>query len=369
MASVLIVEDNFSTRHSIVSLLEKSGYSVFAAENGEEALGLMQYETPDLIISDIMMPGMDGLELFKRINDGEMNDHVPFIFLTGKTDISDQREGMLSGADDYITKPFKAMDLLKSVETRLKKKEKLDRKIEHFKSNITRNISHEFRTPLVPIIGYSQMIKENYWQLEPSEILEMTEKINSSGTWMLKMIEKFLLLVELEENINVKEEGFASISASLSSSISGLASASERKKDLIVNLSEALVRIPEAQMERMITEILDNALRFSNSGSPVEIVSYSKGDYHILTITDFGKGMTQDQLRYISSFLQFSRQGMHRAGLGLGISIVKKIAEHNGAGVIIESELGMFTKVCLKLPLIKNETPAHNQTKESLSGD
>lgn len=356
MADVLVVEDNYSTRHNIVNLLDKSGYKVCAAQSAEEALGIMQHETPDLIISDIMMPGMDGFELFNRINGDDKTEHIPFIFLTAKTEFSDLRDGMLAGADDYITKPFKALDLLKSVETRLKKKAKYDKKIEQFKSSITRNISHEFRTPLVPILGYSQMIKENYWQLEPAEIIQMTEKINSSGSWMLRLIEKFLLLVELEENRNENQERFASVSSAVSGSVSRLASAPGRKDDLIVNLSEASVRIPEDQLERMITEILDNSLRFSNSGSPVEIVSYSEDDFNFVTITDFGKGMTPEQIMNISSFLQFSREGMHRAGLGLGLSIVRKIAGMYNAGVSIESELGIYTKVTLKLPILKNKS-------------
>lgn len=353
MADVLVVEDNYSTRHNIVNLLDKSGYNVCAAQSAEEALGLMQHDTPDLIISDIMMPGMNGFELFNRINGDEKDDHIPFIFLTAKTEISDLRDGMLAGADDYITKPFKALDLLKSVETRLKKKAKYDKKIEQFKSSITRNISHEFRTPLVPILGYSQMIKENYWQLEPSEIIEMTEKINSSGSWMLKLVEKFLLLVELEENKNknVNEETCTSISRSVSRSVARITSLSGRKNDVIVNVSEASVRMPEDQLDRMITEILDNSLRFSNSGSPIEITSYTDGNFYALTITDFGKGMTSDQIKFISSFLQFSREGVHRAGLGLGLSIVRKIAAMNNAGVSIESELGIYTKVTLKLPV------------------
>ncbi|MCU7497205.1 MAG: hybrid sensor histidine kinase/response regulator [Ignavibacteria bacterium] len=352
MADVLVVEDNFSTRNNIVNLLEKSGYTVLSAENGLDALELIKYETPDLVISDIMMPRMDGMELFRSVNAEDREDYIPFIFLTAKTEISDYREGMLAGADDYITKPFKAKDLLRSVETRLKKKARLERKIEKFKSSITRNISHELRTPLVPIIGYSQMIKENYRQLDPKEILEMSERINSSGSWMLRLIEKFLLLVELEENgSQEEEEGSSSMKEAVETCVARIGSLTGRKKDFMPNIKDASVKVPSSQLERMIAELLENSTRFSNSGSAIEITSYSEGDYHIVTITDSGKGMTPDQIKYASSFLQHSREGMHRAGLGLGLAIVRKIAERNGVEICIESEPGMFTKVRLKLPL------------------
>ncbi|HEX2866772.1 MAG TPA: response regulator [Ignavibacteriales bacterium] len=351
MADVLVVEDSLSTLNNIVNLLKKSGYKVFSAENGIEALELIGNNTPDLIISDIMMPAMDGFELFRRVNSDDKDDYIPFIFLTAKTELSDYREGMLAGADDYITKPFKARDLLLSVETRLKKRAKILQKIENFKNSIARNISHEFRTPLVPIIGYSQLINENYWQMQPDEILEMTEKINSSGSWLLGLIEKFLLLVELEENNSPKTADKSSLMEIMTECITRASSVSKRKEDFILNISDALLALPAAELARMITEVLENSLRFSNPGSPIEIVSSLAGDSHVVTITDYGKGMTPDQIKYLSSFLQFSRQGMHRAGLGFGLAIVKKIAEKSGADVSIESELGMYTKVRLRLPL------------------
>lgn len=351
MADVLIVEDDFSTRTNLMQLLEKSGYSVSSAETGEQALELFQNDTPDLILSDITMPGIDGYELFRRVNADDNDDHIPFIFLTGRTETSDFREGMQTGADDYITKPFKAKDLLKSIETRLKKKAKLDKKIQKFKSRVTHNISHEFRTPLVPIVGYSQMIEENYWRLGPDEVLEMTKKIQSSGSWMLKLVEKFLLLIELEEETNTTEENYASLKEVIYNCTSRIGNSTGRADDIMINAGSAVVRIPSLQLERIITELLENACRFSNSGSPVEITSRSEGDFHYLTITDYGKGMTADQMKSLSSFLQFSREGMHQAGLGLGLAIVKKIAEKNDVSLTIESVPGQFTKVGLKLPL------------------
>lgn len=351
MADVLVVEDNFSTRHNIVNLLEKSGYTVLSAESGEDALERIGIETPDLIISDIMMPGIDGFELFKQVNGDDKDDHIPFIFLTAKTEIEDVREGMLAGADDYITKPFKAKDLLNSVETRLKKRSKYIQKIEQFKSNITRNISHEFRTPLVPIMGYSQMIKENYWQLGPDEVLEMAGKIHSSGAWMLRLIEKFLLLVEMEENQNSEYESCISVKDTITNLIKRITSSEGRKDDFLVNVADASVRIPEEQLATILTELLENSIRFSNPGSPIEVSSTLEEGFYLITITDYGKGMTPDQIKLISPFLQFSREGMHRAGLGLGLAVVRKIAGMNDASVNIESELGIFTKVIIKLPI------------------
>jgi signal transduction histidine kinase len=350
MADVLVVEDDISTRKNLVQLLRKSGYDVLAAECGEEALGIMQKETPDLIISDIMMPGMDGYELLRLVNRDENEDYIPFIFLSARSEISDIRFGMQQGAEDYLIKPFTANDLLRSVEIRLNRKKRSHGKIEHFKNSIMRNLSHEFRTPLVPIIGYSQMIKDNYGQLQPSEVLEMAEKINSSGSWMLKMIEKFLLLVELEENKDGNEKNIASVKEAFDKCFAQVTSSMPCPRDLLVNFEDANVNVPENELEIILRELLENAVKFSNPGSPIEISSRTEDGKYIVTVSDFGKGMTPEQVDSLSFFMQFNRQGMHRAGLGLGLAIVRKLAEKNGISVGIESQLGLFTKVSLSFP-------------------
>jgi signal transduction histidine kinase len=259
---------------------------------------------------------------------------------------------MQHGADDYLIKPFTANDLLKSVEIRLNREKRSLGKIEQFKSSITRNLSHEFRTPLVPIIGYSQMIKENYCHLESSEILEMAETINSSGNWMLKMIEKFLLLAELEENKNRNEKNIASIKEAVIKCSAQVTSALKYPELLMLNIQDANVNIPEDELEIILNELLENALKFSNPGSLIEISSETQEDKCVLAVSDFGKGMTPEQVDSLSSFMQFSRQGMHRAGLGLGLAIVRKIAEKNRIRISIESQLGLFTKVSLLISLL-----------------
>ncbi|MCU7495715.1 MAG: hybrid sensor histidine kinase/response regulator [Ignavibacteria bacterium] len=353
MADVLVVEDDFLTRNNLTELLQRSGYKVFSAESGEEALKLLQKLNPEIIISDIMMPGIDGYELLRRVNAEENENHIPFIFLTARTELSDFRQGMLAGVDDFITKPFKAQDLLKSVETRLKKKEKSERKIVQFKNCVACNISHEFRTPLIPIIGYSQLLTDNYLHLEADEVREISLKINSAGNWMLRLVEKFLLLVELDEADSIVENSYCNTTEVIHACARRVASSNARLEDLFISLKPAAaVSLPQQDLERIVTELLENAFRFSKNGSPIEISSHSTQDYFILTIRDSGIGMSHLQLKTVSSFLQFNRQGMHKAGLGLGLAIVKKLAEKYGLSINIESQPGEFTQVSLRLPLI-----------------
>lgn len=121
MKKILVVEDEFDVRTSIRDLLEEKGYRVFSAPDGKEGIGLALELVPDLIICDIMMPGMDGFEVIKAVSENESTRAIPFIFLTARAEMGDLRQGMQRGADDYLIKPFKAADLLNAIETRLAK--------------------------------------------------------------------------------------------------------------------------------------------------------------------------------------------------------------------------------------------------------
>ena len=123
---ILIVEDEDNLRNSLCELLQFSDFEVAMAENGQRAIDLLNtYEPPDLIISDIVMPDMDGINLCKHLQADDRYRFIPFIFLTAKSELDEIRTGMALGADDYITKPVKYVDLINAIDIRLKKKESL----------------------------------------------------------------------------------------------------------------------------------------------------------------------------------------------------------------------------------------------------
>lgn len=121
---ILVVEDEHEVRKTIVDLLESAGYSVKQAVDGLEAVKHLEQEIPDLILSDILMPNMDGYQLLEHFRQMDGNDDIPFIFLSAKMENRDIKRGLSEGADDYMTKPFRVKDLLAIVEIRLKLKRK-----------------------------------------------------------------------------------------------------------------------------------------------------------------------------------------------------------------------------------------------------
>lgn len=123
MTKILLIEDNDDIREDVVEILELSNYKVYEAANGKEGIDLAVKYQPDLILCDIIMPEIDGYSVFEALNSHHITKTIPFIFLTAKAERPDIRKGMDLGADDYLTKPFDGAELLRAIESRLKKKE------------------------------------------------------------------------------------------------------------------------------------------------------------------------------------------------------------------------------------------------------
>ena len=126
MKKILLVEDDASLRENIEELLDLSGFRVFAASNGEQAIEMAKLEQPDLVLCDIMMPQMDGYGVLEQLSSFETTRHIPFIFVSAKTERHEVRKGMELGADDYLTKPFEEDELLNAIHTRLEKAEQME---------------------------------------------------------------------------------------------------------------------------------------------------------------------------------------------------------------------------------------------------
>ena len=126
MKSVLIIEDNNDIRENTAEILELAGYKTFTAENGKKGVDIAGREKPAVIVCDIMMPELDGYGVLHLLRKNPDTQHIPFIFLTAKTERSDFRKGMEMGADDYITKPFEDIELLNAIEVRIKKSSVLE---------------------------------------------------------------------------------------------------------------------------------------------------------------------------------------------------------------------------------------------------
>ena len=359
MKRVLVVDDEDIMRESIVQILKLAEYDVDEAQNGLEALERLASFTPDLIVSDVDMPKLDGFGLLKELRKSERTSDIPFIFLTGQADRSSQREGMLLGADDYITKPFEGDDLIKAVELRLNKyqlmRDKMQKRLDELRKSISLALPHEFRTPLTGILGFAELLQQTQG-LSAEETVYIGSHIHKSATRLHKLLERMLLLAELDSNLANPERvkmlraSSSAIGLAVGQTIEAQGLESQRKNDFIVSLVEASVKVLEPHLLNAIEEIVNNALKFSTKGSEVRVTAFVESGRVVITVQDRGKGMSEEQIKNIGAFVQFDRNRNEQQGAGLGLALVKKICDLYGGSLRIECPETSGTNATLSFP-------------------
>ena len=184
MHNVLVIDDVDDVRQAVVKTLQHFGFVTREARNGRDGIQMALADAPDLIICDVRMPDMDGFRTLNAIRDNPAIANIPFIFLTAAMDKSDVRRGMLSGADDYLTKPFTPEELFEAVATRLARQTEL--KCEFFKhaEKLRKGVDHlfarEIRGPLDGILGLTAEMLRDAGQAQPEKVAESARRINES---------------------------------------------------------------------------------------------------------------------------------------------------------------------------------------------
>jgi DNA-binding response OmpR family regulator len=161
MPKLLVIEDEESVRLPLVDLLKFEGFDVIEASNGEVGLKTAVEETPDLILCDIMMPGLDGFQVLEALRKFPSMVMTPFIILSARTEKADTERGLNLGADDFVYKPFDPAQLIERIRARLDKFRHMKDSLNQVRSNLIGKVPHEFKTPLNGILGFASMMKEN----------------------------------------------------------------------------------------------------------------------------------------------------------------------------------------------------------------
>lgn len=362
MRTILVIEDDEDVRDNVLDLLKGEGFFALGAENGEEGLVAAQKRQPDLIVCDIMMPGMDGFEVLKNIREAPSTSAIPFIFLTARAARSDFREGMELGADDYLAKPFTAMELLNAVQTRLKKYDVqghwYQERLGDLRNNLSRTLPHELRTPLSSILGYSQFLLEIYDSVKPEELRDMIQEVYSAGQRLERLIENYHLYAQLEmaatdparrtSMLNLGTSHVEKVTAKVAKDVGRDVGRSE---DLQVQVAAGAVRIQSIYLEKIMEELIRNAFKFSQEGMPVRVEGVLEGEHYVLTIIDRGRGMDPAYLSQVGAFVQFDRDKYEQQGLGLGLTLVRRLAELHQGILSMERTPGQGLTVRVKLPL------------------
>jgi signal transduction histidine kinase len=366
---ILIVEDDTGLVEGIRTILELDQYKVLTAENGAQALEILNTEStlPDLIVSDIMMPVMDGIQFLKAVRHQAEWTHIPFIFLTAKKDRSDILNGKRLGVDDYLIKPFEAEELLITIEARLKRHRVLSAAHESNISNLKRSIltilNHEFRTPLTFVVAYADMISHHDTsRLTDSELLTFLKGVGTGAVRLRQLIENFILLVELETGD--AQRTFNWRKSVVTDLPTLLEEARDRQQQIEPFQQTCAIRVagnlPPFVADReylmvALCQLLSNAVKFSPKEESIIIGAEYDGAYLLLRVRDYGRGIATAELESIwEMFYQIDRPIHEDKGTGSGLSIVRGIVEMHKGRVEVVSKAGEGSQFTIRLPLNQN---------------
>lgn len=361
MQKILVIDDEAPLRKLVIAALRGKGYSILEAEDGVVGLQAARTHLPDLILCDVMMPNMDGYTTLEALRQEPATAVIPIILMTGRPDSAGMRQGMTLGADDYLPKPFAIHELQAAVETRLKKqivlRQQAEKKLADLRSNISLALPHELFTPLSGIIGFAEIISGETGKLQAHEIREIGQAILVSSKRLYRLVENFLIYAQIEL-LSADPQKVESLRHSepiptnelLEACARHRAHDANRDNDLALDLTQASAAIQDEYLRRILDELLDNAFKFSEAGTPVQVRSTTANNTSTFWVCDRGRGMTSQQIANVGAYMQFERKFYEQQGSGLGLTIAKRLAELHGGSLTIESKPGLGATVGVTLP-------------------
>lgn len=351
---ILLVDDELKLRDTITELLTYNNYDVKAAENGYEALKIMDHWIPDLIISDIMMPIMDGYSFHEIVRESDLLNQIPFVFLTAKKDENEMEKCMINGVDLFLTKPFKINDLIKMIKVKIERFDKIKDSYSNFNLNKNKYFKKEINTPLNVILGSVEVLIENKDCFNEIEIKELYESIKRSGNQLNRTLKNSILYENLITNkIDFLEEYYCEILSSFHKVKDEIAILSEKQSQRITfTLEKSDLKIKQEHIQFILFELIDNALKHSKINKKV-IVTGKKfnSKYYELSIQDFGIGFNQEELKIIELNQKLVVSKTDKQGLGLGLFISKTFVKKTMGVFSIISTVNEGTTITIFIPL------------------
>lgn len=362
MNRILVIDDEDWLREMVQLALEGRGFEVLQAENGARGVEVARRELPDLILCDVNMQKMDGYGTLSSLRSEPVTAAIPFILMTGLADNRGMRQGMELGADDYLPKPFTLDNLFAAVDARLRKAQAMrqlaERKLADLRDNISFMLPHELRTPLNGIMAYGELLATDAESLGRSEIGEMGRVIFESGSRLQRLVENFLVYAQIEllatdsqKVLSLRSKTTVAPGKVVKQRAMNAAGEVNREADLELNLEvTGQLAISEDHLARIVDELAQNAFKFSSAGSPVCVGLSELPEIMVLTVSDKGRGFSTENITRVGAYMQFDRKLHEQQGLGLGLSIAKRLVELHGGALTIQSEREVKTAVTVRLP-------------------
>jgi signal transduction histidine kinase len=373
---ILVVDDQPINLKVIASVLSKE-YSLSIANNGSNALKMLEKGIPDLILLDIMMPEMDGFEVCKRIKENEKTRDIPIIFLTAKTDIEDIIKGFDYGAADYITKPFNPTEMkvrvlnhlnlyhakneLKQMNEKLllsqdalrsanKQLEQTNKEKDKFFSII----AHDLKSPFTGILGLSEMLRDDAKMLDTHELVKIAGLIHSSTKQTFELLKNLLEWARMQQGrIPFDPKSFL-LNNLVSSEFKSLMNVANQKN---IGLNDGLhenitITADENMIRTVLRNLIANAIKFTPKNGTISINAQVLNNQVEVSVSDTGVGMTPETIEKLFKVeTSFTRPGTeNESGTGLGLLLCKEFIEKHNGTIRVKSEPGQGSEFIFTIP-------------------
>ena len=363
MQRILIIEDEQVIRKQIAQVLRFEGFEAFEADSGSLGVTSAISQAPDLIICDIMMPGLDGFGVLQTLRGNPQTAMVPFIFLTALVSSDNLRHGMDEGADDYITKPFQQASLIGSVRRRLEKRGRQiaesRQRAEQVSLAVAASVPQEILGALDHIGMVTNLIALKYAAEDP-QVQAMKESVAEESARLRRMMRRLQLYSQLPQlYANRFEPGKTGVTAAAGEVLTRFAREVcigwNRTTDLVVHSESIQLPMGEEYLSLLVEELVDNACKFSANNTPIQVRGQAQRGFWSLAVSNQGTGMSAEQVAQIGAFKQFLNGNKKPPGLGLGLALTQGISRLHGCEFEIHSDSGAITATIL-VPLEGGKT-------------
>ena len=354
---VFLVEDEQCFVETLQEIIELNGFDTMVAFDGLEALAKCVEFMPDIILCDIMMPRMDGYSFFNEFRE-TISSETPFIFLTAKSEYSDIRKGMSLGADDYLVKPVKGIEVINAIKTRLLRQKQILspelKRVERLEHAIGLITMHEFKNPLTGIIGFLDLIKVNIDTIDKENLKEYLSYIEQAAYRIINLLTKVTTWYQMQKNDNqlVENSSRSELSGIVEQIAQEIAIKYHRLNDLTLQMKvNPLIELSPELIKACFSELIDNAFKFSSQGDFVHISVSSEKSTCVVKLADNGNRTNATELMEYEPFTQFGKKVFEQQGLGIGINIARSIADLVKGEVefLNNNPRGIITKVSIPL--------------------
>ncbi|MCX6067556.1 MAG: hybrid sensor histidine kinase/response regulator [Chloroflexi bacterium] len=347
---ILVIDDEIHLLVGIKGLLARAGHTAITARDSLSGIEMAEKHLPDLILCDIMMPGLDGFKVKEKLNDNPLTKDIPFLYISANASQAGKIKGFEVGADDYITKPFNPDELLARVDAvfrrfdkgRLQASQEVTQQITRMQQEISHNISHELRTPMTQILMSLDIVLREKYE-DPETLKWFVDTALSQSFRLNAIIDDFIFL----SNYDVGHNTFMRQKIHLDTDfIEPLKQREKLYEDKNMNLQVKIepgvvIHAPRHEFKLVALHLVDNGLKFAPPATTVDVNISPNGEGGcFFTVTDFGEGIPEDmQEKVFERFFQVSQgDARQHGGLGVGLTIARILARSMGGDVTITSQ-------------------------------